>query len=155
MKLIFVLLVISPLIDAKVYERTFSLRPDQKPSADGRVKSLLLILYIFSLCFLETLKKPTKLRAVPTIPDILTLAPKKVIVDPQNADFDPCKTINLCQNNGTCVKEGSSFYCECLSEYYGKTCEFHASQVNCVNHKCRNNGTCYRFDCFYFLHFKP
>ncbi|KAE9547964.1 hypothetical protein FO519_008825 [Halicephalobus sp. NKZ332] len=129
MKLIFILFLIFPLTKTKTYERVFSLRPDQKPSEGGGIK--------------KTLKKLTKLKEVPTIPPIPTLVPRKIIVDPQNLDFDPCKTVDLCQNNGVCIKEGNSFYCECRSEYYGKTCEFFASQVSCVNHRCRNGGTCY------------
>lgn len=92
------------------------------------------------------IKKVITLQSIPTIPPIPTLLPKKAIINPKNDNFDPCKVLNICQNKGKCIREESSFYCDCPSNYYGKTCQFYASQTYCNDNKCLNNGTCYSID---------
>ena len=37
------------------------------------------------------------------------------------SEYDPCR-INPCSGKGICVNEAKSFKCECIVDYYGRTC---------------------------------
>ncbi|XP_003368145.1 conserved hypothetical protein, partial [Trichinella spiralis] len=48
---------------------------------------------------------------------------------------------NVCQNNGTCINAGSSYICQCKSEYRGVNCTI--EKVTCKSGLgCLNQGTC-------------
>jgi hypothetical protein len=78
---------------------------------------------------------------------------------PQNYSdgFNICKTQQPCANNGVCIPDGNgfvfteqfliyfSYYCECLSLFYGEKCQFVADKRECANNLCQNDSTCYRF----------
>lgn len=44
------------------------------------------------------------------------------IFPPAVVEYDICVT-NPCKNNGTCVKRGTDYICECTRGYRGKDCE--------------------------------
>ena len=41
-----------------------------------------------------------------------------------------------CQNNATCIEDGSDFICECLPGFTGQFCE----QSKCFSSLCENKG---------------
>ncbi|CAF0938219.1 unnamed protein product [Adineta steineri] len=46
---------------------------------------------------------------------------------------------NRCQNNGTCIINGSNIICSCPNGFYGNQCEYNI----CQKTNCQNNGKCY------------
>lgn len=55
------------------------------------------------------------------------------------AAYDPCVDY-LCLHNGTCVKNGTTPYCQCPSNTFGERCEIQFDP--CTPNPCQNNGTC-------------
>ncbi len=59
--------------------------------------------------------------------------------------YTPCQP-NPCQNGGTCVSQGATFYCQCPSMYIGRCCETRLTTTTpydpCRQSPCRNGGQC-------------
>jgi hypothetical protein len=53
--------------------------------------------------------------------------------------FDACQSAP-CQNNGTCVRSGSSYQCFCKMGYEGANCQHNID--DCAGKPCLNGGTC-------------
>jgi len=49
--------------------------------------------------------------------------------------------VNRCENGGTCVKQGVSYSCNCLSDYTGSLCETRLSMYSSIKtHSSESQG---------------
>ncbi|XP_059971085.1 protein eyes shut homolog [Mesoplodon densirostris] len=55
----------------------------------------------------------------------------------ENCHIPRCEH-HLCRNNGTCVSDSETWFCDCPRLYSGKQCQF----ATCESNPCRNGATC-------------
>ncbi|XP_036727134.1 protein eyes shut homolog [Balaenoptera musculus] len=55
----------------------------------------------------------------------------------ENCHIPLCER-HLCRNNGTCVSDSETWFCDCPRLYSGKQCQF----ATCESNPCRNGATC-------------
>ncbi|KAB0395257.1 hypothetical protein E2I00_008736, partial [Balaenoptera physalus] len=55
----------------------------------------------------------------------------------ENCHIPRCER-HLCRNNGTCVSDSETWFCDCPRLYSGKQCQF----ATCESNPCRNGATC-------------
>ncbi|CAD5227872.1 unnamed protein product [Bursaphelenchus okinawaensis] len=84
-----------------------------------------------------------KLVGLPKVPSLPKFKDKRVIPLGDDEDVNMCLTKQPCLNDGRCIQEGNSYYCECAPEFYGTHCEFVADRSECGISLCSNNSICY------------
>ncbi|XP_060139526.1 protein eyes shut homolog [Globicephala melas] len=55
----------------------------------------------------------------------------------ENCHIPRCEH-HLCRNNGTCISDSETWFCDCPRLYSGKQCQF----ATCESNPCRNGATC-------------
>ncbi|KAI6191463.1 hypothetical protein M3Y97_00230700 [Aphelenchoides bicaudatus] len=135
----------------------YCLQSMQDPDFKMRYYLIAILLYLFALPSQsiefkrkfgfrteDTAKnRLAKIGAIPKIPPPANDSSNRIVPQKSSDKFDICKTQEPCSNEGLCVAEGNSFYCECPNSFYGKFCEFVADDRECINNMCQNNSTCY------------
>ena len=53
-----------------------------------------------------------------------------------------CRTVNPCENNGTCSENNGTLSCVCQSGFYGDLCQHSQQKGSCDTSPCQNSGTC-------------